>query len=234
MYIIFIPIILLAQIIWGVFFMLPKGLVTFPNIVSILVALALLIIFMSVKKIKFATDIIVKIGIAVALSAVLNQITLYKMPQGGSITPGSMVPIVIISIIYGPQVGMLTGFLMGVIDLLLGGYVVHPAQILLDYPLAYMCIGLSGYIRPNLGKDAPSVIKIKLISGILIGFLARLACHVTTGIIFFAEYAKGKNPFIYSLGYNFSFLSIEFLITAFILSGFPLKQILGKNNTKNA
>lgn len=212
--------------------MLPKGLLTFPNIISILVGLAILIIFISVKKIKLTTDIIVKIGIAVALSVVLNQITLYKMPQGGSITPGSMIPIVIISIIYGPQVGMLTGFLMGLIDLLLGGYVVHPAQILLDYPIAYMCIGLNGYIKPNLKQDNDALIKMKLIAGILIGFLARLACHVTTGIIFFSEYAKGQSPLIYSLTYNLSFLALEFGITAFIISGFPLKQVLGSNNTK--
>ncbi|CAM2758058.1 energy-coupled thiamine transporter ThiT [Hathewaya histolytica] len=210
--------------------MLPKGLLTVPNIISILVVLALLIAFISVKKIKLTTNIIVKVGMAVALSVVLNKITLYKMPQGGSITPGSMVPIVIMSLIYGPQVGMLTGFLMGIIDLLFGGYIVHPAQLLLDYPLAYMFIGLSGYLKPNVKKDSDAIIKSKLISGVLIGMVGRLTCHVLSGIIFFSEYAKGANPFIYSLNYNLSFLSFEFCITSFLVAMFPLKQILATNN----
>lgn len=168
------------------------------------------------------------IALTVMQSLPINSIVIVSTPQ--DMVSMIVKKVVIMSLIYGPQVGMLTGFLMGIIDLLFGGYIVHPAQLLLDYPLAYMFIGLSGYLKPNVKKDSDAIIKSKLISGVLIGMVGRLTCHVLSGIIFFSEYAKGANPFIYSLNYNLSFLSFEFCITSFLVAMFPLKQILATNN----
>ena len=62
------------------------------------------------------------IGIALALTAVLNMLKIYKFPQGGGITLGSMIPIILIAYAYGPLVGMLTGFLFGIISLFIDPY----------------------------------------------------------------------------------------------------------------
>ena len=48
---------------------------------------------------------LVEIGFAVALVAVLSNIRVYKLPQGGSITAGSLVPIFYIALRWGGKAG---------------------------------------------------------------------------------------------------------------------------------
>lgn len=210
---------------------MPENLFSLTNILSLLALFSFVVFLLYIKKIKLSTSAIVKISLAIALSVVLDKITLFKMAQGGSVTPGSMIPIIIISFIYGPQVGMLSGFLFGFMNLILGGSIVHPVQLLLDYPLAFMLIGLSGYLKPNYKVDTTSKAKIKVILAVLIASLGRLLCHFLSGIIFFSEYAGEMNPYLYSLIYNGSFLSVEFLICSIIMCILPLKRLI--YNIKN-
>ncbi|EMR74053.1 Thiamine transporter protein (Thia_YuaJ), partial [Thaumarchaeota archaeon SCGC AB-539-E09] len=58
---------------------------------------------------KFDTRTLAEIPVIVALSLVLNFIKVFQMPQGGSITLGSMVPVLLISLRRGPKVGVFTG-----------------------------------------------------------------------------------------------------------------------------
>ena len=60
------------------------------------------------------------------------------MPQGGSITCGAMLPLLFIAYRYGPGIGCLTGFLYGLINILQDPFILHPLQVLFDYPLPYM------------------------------------------------------------------------------------------------
>lgn len=205
---------------------MPENLFSLTNILSLFALFSFIIFLIYIKKIKLSTSAIVKIGLAIALSVVLDKITLFKMSQGGSVTPGSMIPIIIISFIYGPQVGMLSGFLFGFINLILGGSIVHPIQMILDYPLAFMMIGMSGYLKPNYMLDTNNKARIKVVLAVLIATLGRLICHFLSGIIFFREYAGQMNPYLYSLIYNISFLSVEFLICSTIMCVLPLKKLI--------
>ena len=59
----------------------------------------------------------------------------------------------------------------------------------------------------------------------------RFICHVLTGVIFFASYApEGMNPWIYSISYNGTFLSVECVITIIII--YLLRNVITKDLAK--
>lgn len=194
-----------------------------PTTAAALVGVLILIIaLIRFKRISFNTKLIASIGVALALSIVLSFFKLYKLPFGGSVTLGSMVPIILVSLVYGPEVGFLTGLLYGIIDLILDPYILHPVQVLFDYPLPYMALGVAGYF-----KD-------KKLLGTIVAVFARFIFHYIAGITFWASTApKGTSPYIYSLVYNGSFLSIDGLICLVIIAVIPIKQLY-KVMTQNA
>lgn len=194
-----------------------------PTTAAALIGVLILIIaLIRFKRISFNTKLIASIGVALALSIVLSFFKLYKLPFGGSVTLGSMVPIILVSLVYGPEVGFLTGLLYGIIDLILDPYILHPVQVLFDYPLPYMALGVAGYF-----KD-------KKLLGTIVAVFARFIFHYIAGITFWASTApKGTSPYIYSLVYNGSFLSIDGLICLVIIAVIPIKQLY-KVMTQNA
>jgi thiamine transporter len=210
-----------------------------PTYLFALLGLALILgAFVAIKKVKFNTRLTTQIAIMLALATVLKMFTLYKLPFGGSVTIGSMVPIIIMALLYGPEVGFITGFLFGIIDLIFEPYIVHPVQLLFDYPLAFMALGLAGYIKNSkfikeiiikFTKASASSRQVDIIENILsaiIGILGRYVCHIISGVVFFASDApKGTSALLYSITYNFSFLGIDALICIIILSLIPRGQI---------
>lgn len=172
---------------------------------------------------------IVEAGIMVALATILSYIKLYHMPQGGSVTAGSMVPIVLVGLRYGVKKGVLVGMLYGVLQSILEPYVVHPAQYILDYPLAFGLLGLSGFGKRAYSKASEGGIAKygAIVAGVALGIIGRFASHVTAGAIFFKEYAGDQNAWIYSSIYNGTFLSVELVITvvAILLLWKPLERI---------
>lgn len=165
---------------------------------------------------RWTTKMLTEGAIAIALSFVLGLFTIFEFPQGGSITAGQMIPIIIFSLRYGAGKGFLVGAVYGVINMIFGGYVMHPVQAILDYPLAFGSLGLAGLFADdfNLRHDYSAVFK-----GTFIAVIARLICHVLTGVIFFASYApENQSALVYSIIYNGTFLLFEFVITMLILS----------------
>lgn len=82
-------------------------------------------------------------ALMIACTLVLEQLRIFHMPQGGSVTLGGMVPLLLLAYREGPAVGMLGGGIYGLLNLLQDPFVVHPVQVLFDYPLPYMCMGLA-------------------------------------------------------------------------------------------
>lgn len=91
------------------------------------------------------------LSVAAALSTALSFVRLFEMPQGGSVTL-DMVPIFYVAFWSGPWIGIGAGALSGVLQLLLRPFVVHPVQLLLDYPLAMAACGLAGLFRRGGGE----------------------------------------------------------------------------------
>lgn len=142
-------------------------------------------------------------GMCIALAFILSYIRLYRMPQGGSITPGSMLPIILYSIIFGPAAGIVAGIGYGFLQFLQDGGIIHWAQLFLDYPLAFGFLGLAGIVPRKFD------IRMRILVGTVIAIMGRGFMHVLSGAIFFAEYAGDANPWVYSAIYNGTFLGVE-------------------------
>ncbi len=206
-----------------------QGIITSPIGQMLIVAIAVLALLMAVRmgnnQKKMSVRVLTYTAISIAIAMVLSQITLFKMPQGGSITPFSMLFIVFIGYCFGVKTGVLAGVVYGLLQLAFGGWVMHPVQLLLDYPLAFGALGLSGLFASQ---------KHGLIIGVVVGYLGRFTFHLLSGIIFFASYApEGWNPFIYSFWYNISYIGVEGILTILVLAVPAVNQGL-KKIKKNA
>lgn len=155
-------------------------------------------------------------GMMIALAALLSYIRIYQAPNGGSVTAGSMIPIMIFAIRWGLGPGLAVGATYGLLDFILKPYFVHPLQMLLDYPLAFGSLGLAGlaYVMSRK-KESPGV--FPLVTGVTLAIMGRLIFHVLSGVIFFAMYAGDQNPWIYSIIYNATYLVPELIISLLIL-----------------
>lgn len=179
--------------------------------VSTLIVIVLLFlgILISGRGKKADTKAMVASGVLVALSIALNQIVLFRMPQGGSITAFSMLPIVVCAYFFGIRRGLMAGMCVGLIDLIFNPYVIHPIQMLLDYPLAFGALAFAGLMRTR---------RFGLISGYIVGLFCRYFCAVLSGVIFFGQYApEGFNAFTWSIYYNITYLGVEGALTVAVL-----------------
>lgn len=200
-----------------------KEIITNPlTLLTLIACLLIFLLLIKSKDIKFDTKMITTIGIALALTTVLNMLKIYKFPQGGGITIGAMVPIILIAFAYGPLVGMLTGFLFGIISLFIDPYILQPVQVLFDYPLPYMALGVAGFFKNHK------------ISGAIIAIFLRFVCHFTSGVVFFGSYApEGMSPIIYSLFVNGSLIAADGIICIIILTLLPINRLIKAMSSKN-
>ena len=155
-------------------------------------------------------------ALMVALATGLGMLKLFEMPYGGTVTAFSMLPIVLCGYFLGTRRGCMAGMCVGLLNLIFGPYVIHPIQLLVDYPFAFGALGLSGLCRHQ---------KNGLIKGYLTGLSARYICAVVSGIVFFGSYAPdGFNAVTWSLFYNFTYLAAEGALTVIIISLPPVKK----------
>jgi len=155
------------------------------------------------------TKILAEMAVAIALGTVLSFLKFSIWAEGGSVTAGSMVPIFWYSLRRGTKMGVIAGVAYGIVQLVVGPFIVHPAQVLLDYPLAFGALGLAG-----LFKSRPSI-------GVSVGIAGRFIAHFVSGVIFFAIYAPqvylglniGANAYLYSAIYNGTYLIPELIIS---------------------
>lgn len=159
-------------------------------------------------------------AMSIALGTVLSNLKLFDMPMGGSITLLSMLVICLPGYFFGLGAGLLTGVAYGIFQLLIDPYVLYPMQLLVDYPLAFGALGLSGLFTDS---------KHGLIKGYITGVIGRYIFSVISGFIFFGEYAwEGWNPLPYSLAYNAGYIFTEAAITVIILLLPPVSKAMGR------
>lgn len=163
--------------------------ITFAALLAM--GVVLLVITRSSK--KWNTRMLAFGALSIALSFVLSCIRLFRMPNGGSVTPASMLPIMLFSAAYGIGPGFMAGIVYGVLQALQGGIAFLGAgQFLLDYLLAFTLLGLAG-----LAKKLPE--SWGLYCAIIIAALARVLCHTLAGILFW-ETAPWAS-FVYNISY---------------------------------
>ena len=150
-------------------------------------------------------------AMCIALSFILSYVKLFARPQGGSVTAASMLPVLFFAFIAGPKAGFIAGTTYGFLQFIQEGYAAHWISIILDYPLAFACLGLVAF-APKAIKS----IEARFIFGTFIAIAGRSISHVLSGAIFFAEYAGDQNPWVYSMVYNASYLGAELIITVIL------------------
>ena len=190
------------------FFVTQDGGLTAAGYTLVAVAVFLLLIVISVfagGRKKIGAKQLAYCSMALALAVVCSQIKLFRLPTGGSITLFSMLFVVLIGYWYGPVVGLLAGVTYGLLRLILGPYIVSLPQMLVDYPLAFGALGISGFFSNK--KNG------------LLTVLGRFFFAVLSGVIFFGMYApEGMNPLVYSISYNGFYLCAEGLLTLILLA----------------
>jgi len=166
------------------------------------------------NKVLLLTESALMIALAVILSFLkFNAPWAY----GGSVSL-EMLPIILFSLRRGVLWGMIMGAIYGVVDCLIDPEVVHPIQFLLDYPIAFLLVGVAGVFRIlSATSDRNKVIVIIFSSAL--GSLLRVISHFLSGVIWFGSYApKGTPVALYSLIYNLGYIVPSFILIAFVLS----------------
>ena len=140
-------------------------------------------------------------AICLALSFGLSFIRLFKLPQGGSITLVSLLPIMLYSQMFGVRKGVFVGFIYGILQAIQDPWIIHPAQFLLDYPIAFACIGLSAIFTRGGLRDAKGVARFA--TGSVFAVILRYFSHVISGIFAFSMYAgEGYGAVAWGFLYN--------------------------------
>lgn len=161
------------------------------------------------------TKVLTISALLIALAMVLGEIKLFQMPQGGSITLLSMLPVVFCGYLFGVKKGVMAGICVGLLNLVFGAIIIHPIQLLLDYPIAFGAMGLAGLSKNSLNKSY------------LIGITGRFICAVVSGTVFFGDYApEGFNALTWSVWYNITYISVEAIITLIVINIKPVKSAL--------
>lgn len=159
-------------------------------------------------------------AVAIALGTVLSNIKLFHFPFGGSVTLFSMLVICLPGYWFGLGAGLITGVAYGVLQILIDPYVLFPAQLVVDYLLAFGALGLSGLF---------SNARYGLIKGYIAGILGRYVFVVLSGWIFFGSYAwEGWGALPYSLVYNGIYIFAEGIATIMVLLLPPVSNAMGR------
>ena len=150
-------------------------------------------------------------AVCIAMSFALSYVRLFRLPQSGSVTLASLLPIMLFSYIFGVKKGVLVGLIYGVLQAIQDPCIIHPVRFLLDYPIAFSAIGLSGaFANFKIFKKYPQV---SLLLGGIMASVLRFLAHFLSGVCAFGTYANdaGQNIYVYSLAYN-SFVFVDIAI----------------------
>lgn len=187
-------------------------------IVSAVVFMVIMVVmwFVGDKRKMSDTRSIVYGAISIALSFALSYAKLFKLPQGGSVTFASLLPLMVYCCMFGTRRGLVVCTIYGVLQALQDPFIIHPMQFLLDYPLAFGLIGVSGiFMEKGVFKEKKIV---AFLLGGIIAVVLRYACHVCSGVFAFADYAdldKYGSAIVYSMAYNsFTFVDMALALVA--------------------
>ena len=190
-------------------------------------------------KMKTKTARLSLTAILSALAIALSFAKLWQMPLGGSVTLGSTLPIMLISLALGVKWGLAGSCVFALFQLaqaLVEANVFPYCEtgatlvicVLFDYVLPFGAIGLAGaFRRVRVGKFRHAGAYL----GILLVTLFRFTCHFVTGVAIWGQWApEGMGKYLYSLLYNGGYmlpeLGITLVLAALILETPALRRLI--------
>lgn len=179
------------------------------------------------SKSSTATRTIVEIGIFSALGFVLDELQgiIFKgvFINGGSIG-FALIAVIIISFRRGPIAGLITGTIMGLLDLSTGQYVLNFWQLLLDYVFPYAFVATAGLFKYWYDKTEEDKKRILILMiATVVGGLSKMFSHYLAGILFWADPSKFAwnltdiNPYLYCFIYNIAYIGPSIVLTCALL-----------------
>ena len=186
---------------------------------SILALVTLALLFGKWESRDFNAKSITYAAVCIALSFALSFMRIVRLPQGGSITPASLLPLMVYAYMFGVRKGIFAGTAYGLLQALQDPSVLHPAQFLLDYPVAFAWIGLAGlFAKTSCLRKFPQA--QFALGGILAG-LGRFAMHFLSGTFAFGAFTpEGTPAVLYSLVYQAGYVLPDLAIA--IIAGIAL------------
>jgi len=180
----------------------------------------------SESKSKFETKVLAEIVVFAALSAVLYVFRPFSMPYGGSVTLGSMVPVLWLSMRRGVYAGLIAGAIFGIlaipIDIALLPYspIATPLQAVLEYPIGFAVLGLAGIFHKKTVAFT--------IAGVVISVFIKFLVHYFVGVFiwYYVYEFPAFGQYLYPAVYNGLFLVPEFIISAIIITILVKKRTL--------
>ena len=140
------------------------------------------------------------IALGTAISFICELIPFLNLPVGGTVTVGSLFPVVLISYMYGIKWGTASGFVYAILQMAIGtrtvaalftptddsymGYRIALLVIFIDYICAFTAVGLGGIFAKMRSKTAALVLGSIFSLGLCYFF------HTLSGAIFYGAWAE--------------------------------------------
>ncbi len=180
---------------------------------TLLIALA--IVWGKKEKREFDAKSVTYAAICIAMSFALSFMRIVRLPQGGSITPASLLPLMVYAYMFGVRKGIFAGFIYGLLQAFQDPTILHPAQFLLDYPLAFAWMGLAGLFTKT--QSLRKMPQLQFALGGIIAGLGRFTMHFLSGTFAFGAFAPNGTPavlysFVYQAGYVLPDLAIAIAV----------------------
>jgi len=159
-----------------------------------------------------STREITRMAILAAISIVLSMLIVFRMPQGGSVSL-YLVPLFLVGRSEKLRNAILVGIVVGVIQVMMDGFVANPLSPLIDYVIPVTV--MTGYMMFRTGN---------IYVNIIIGCIIALACYTISGMLFW------ETPFWGSLTYNAGFFvpTVILNLVVFILVKKPILKIMNQ------
>lgn len=153
------------------------------------------------KNVSVLVEAAIFAALAMALS-MLPDFASWFTPSFGAI------PLILFSLRRGPKYGILAGLIWGLLHFVLGKvYYLSISQVLIEYILAFSCMGTAGFLTTPLQKALKSQqtksALLFALSGACLATILRYIWHYVAGIIFWSSYApEGMSASWYSFTVN--------------------------------
>lgn len=153
-------------------------------------------------------------AVFISLSTVLSMVKVYEPPLGGGVTLFSMLPVIMISCMFGIKWGLGVSFVYALGQMFISfgevcSWGLTPLTLvmtfLIDYILAYFVLGFGG-IFAKKGY-------VGMCIGTALAVFLRFICHFITGVFIFDIWCEWDNVWLYSLLYNGGYMLPEIVIT---------------------
>lgn len=168
---------------------------------------------------KWSSKQLVTAAIICAMTIALRMFYI-TLPTTGRVTLFSVLPIMLLSIIYDKRIAFFSGLVVGTMAVFLSPpwVPVHWAQFAMEHLVCYSCLALTSIF----GTDK----KYKIMLGGALALIISIAGHVFAGVVFFGSYAwEGYSPWLYSIVVNVPSHGLENLLALIALFFIPVNQL---------